>query len=218
MALSSSTPGRICHTLFARFAPQLAPVTETEFFDCYWEKSADMWQMMVDGVIDGETAALYGYSHVLRRLGQNPNLGPAMLNAWREIVLEEAIPFVDAYTVLAAVRQKYTTGILSNGFTTLQRQKIDKYNLADYVDFTLISEEVGYHKPDKRIFLKALQLAGSARPEETLYIGDDPKSDVAGARAAGLTPIFINTNHNADLVAGVVQIGTLSELLPLLNL
>jgi HAD superfamily hydrolase (TIGR01549 family) len=209
---------QICQTLFAEFAAQLAPATEEEFFDCYWEKSMDMWHMMVDGVIDGETAAVYGYANTLRQLGQDPGLGEAMLHAWRKIVLEEAVPFEDTYRVLDAVRQKYTTGILSNGFTILQRQKITKYNLADYVDFTLISEEAGCHKPDKQIFFKALKLAGPARPDEALYIGDNPEADIIGARSAGLTPIFINTNNYADPPAGVVQINTLSELLPLLNL
>ena len=51
---------RVCEVLFAHFADALAPVTEEEFFECYWSKSVDMWYMMVDGVLDGDSAAKYG--------------------------------------------------------------------------------------------------------------------------------------------------------------
>jgi HAD superfamily hydrolase (TIGR01549 family) len=169
-------------------------------------------------VLDGKTAGNYAYINTLRSLGQDVRLVEAMLPYWVELVLEEAIPFEDTFTVLEAIRQKYRTGILTNGFIELQSQKIKKYNLGDYVDFTLISEEAGYHKPDERVFLEALKLAGNISPYETIYIGDNLINDVRGAWKAGLTPIFINTKDNLEPPEGVVKIRRLSELLPLLGL
>ncbi|GAB4424693.1 MAG: HAD-IA family hydrolase [Anaerolineae bacterium] len=209
----------ICRRLFEVFADRLAPVTLDEFYACYWEKSVDMWHMMVDGVLDGETAARYGYANTLRQLQLDESLAVPMLNRWRELVLEEAVPFDDTYTVLKAVGRKYTTGILTNGFTVLQRQKIDKYNLADYVDFTLVSEEAGCHKPDPQVFRQALACANSAAPEETIYVGDNLVADVEGALLAGITPIFMNAKNNAEMPPkGVLTIRRLSDLLTLLNL
>ncbi len=208
----------LCEKLFEKFAKALAPVTQQEFFDCFWLKSADMWYMMVDGVLDGHTAARYGYANALRTLEQDVNLAEPMLNYWVELVLEEAIPFDDTFEVLNRVRQAYTTGILTNGFIHLQRQKIERYNLAEYVDFLLVSEEVGFHKPDKRIFWEALKMAGDVSPEETLYVGDNLEADIDGALGARLTPIFINVKDNLEPPDGVVKIKKLSELLTLLGL
>ncbi len=207
---------KICEALFARFAKTLAPVTEEEFFDCFWSRNYDMWYMMVDGVLDGNTAAKYSYANTLRALGQDVNLAESMLNYWVELVLEEAIPFDDTFTVLDALRQKYTTGILTNGFIHLQRQKIERYNLAAHVGFSLVSEEAGYHKPDKRLFWEALKLAGDASPKETLYVGDNLEADIEGALEAGLMPIFINVEDNLESPNGVVKIKKLDELLILL--
>jgi 5'-nucleotidase len=208
---------RICETLYDRFASRLEPVSVDAFFDLYWTKSTDMWHMMVDGVVDGEVAATYGFANTLRALGLAPALAEPMLNTWRELVLEEAVPFKDTYQVLSAVRKQYTTGILTNGFTVLQRQKINKYRLAEYVDFTLVSEEVGYHKPDARVFLEALKMAGNTPPAETLYVGDNPITDIQGAISAGLTPVFINIRNKAEVPDNVLQISRLSDLLPMLK-
>jgi HAD superfamily hydrolase (TIGR01549 family) len=209
---------QICQELYAKFAQQLAPVTVDEFFDLYWTKSADMWHMMVDGIIDGELAARYGYANTLRTLGLDENLAEPMLIAWRDMVLEEAVPFEDTYNVLDAVRKTHKTGILTNGFQVLQRLKINKYRLADHVDFTLVSEEAGYHKPDPRIFEQALGLADCALPAETLYVGDNPVTDIQGALNAGITPILMNAKNIIDPPSDVIKISRLTELLDLLGL
>jgi len=209
---------RICRELFNQFAEQLKPVTTEDFFDSYWTKCTDMWYMMVDGIIDGETAAIYGYVNTLRAVGGDVLLAEPMLTRWRKLVLKEAVPFNDAFSVLDVVGQKYNTGILTNGFTILQRKKIEKHKFDSYVDFTLVSEEAGYHKPDKRVFFEALKLAGNALPQETLYVGDNPVADVEGALSAGLTPIFLNVGDDIEPPEGVTKIKTLSALLDLLDL
>lgn len=209
---------RVCEALFEPFAAELSPITQEEFFDCFWPKSEDMWYMMVDGVLDGDTAARYSYVNTLRALGQDVNLAEPMLNYWAELVLNEAVPFEDTFTVLKAVKQKYTTGILTNGFIHLQRRKIEKYNFEAFVDFTLVSEEAGYHKPDRRVFFQALKMAGDKLPAEVLYIGDNLEADIKGALGAGLTPVFMDIKNNQTPPDGVVKIQRLSQLLSLLKL
>lgn len=209
---------RVCEALFEPFSADLSPLTCEEFFDCYWQKSEDMWYMMVDGVLDGDTAARYGYANTLRALGQDINLAEPMLNYWIDLVLNEAVPFKDTVEVLETVGQKYTTGILTNGFIDLQRRKIEKYNLEAYVDFTLVSEEAGYHKPDKQVFQQALKMAGDVSPGEVLYVGDNLEADIKGALGAGLIPVFMDAKNKQQPPNGVIKIQRLSELLSLLNL
>lgn len=207
---------QITRALFDRFAGALAPVTHDEFYELFWSKNEDMWYMMVDGVLDGDTAARYSYVNTLRALGRDTGLAGAMADYWVELVLDEAAPFEDTFTVLDALRPHFTTGILTNGFTTLQRGKINRYGLAAHVDFTLVSEEAGYHKPDRRVFLKALEMAG-AGPEQTLYVGDNLVADIQGARQAGLQPILVDPQDDLTPPNGVPKIRRLSELLTLLG-
>jgi putative hydrolase of the HAD superfamily len=53
------------------------------------------------------------------------------------------------------------------------------------------STVVGAAKPDPRIFEIALERAGST-PGATVHVGDTLINDVAGARAAGITPIHFD--------------------------
>lgn len=99
--------------------------------------------------------------------------------------------FEEAVEVVNTVRRNAHVGMITNGPTIIQRDKIARLEIADLFPFILISEEVGFWKPDPAIFLRALELAG-AEAAETVYIGDSPTSDVAGARAAGITPIWMN--------------------------
>lgn len=208
---------QLTETLFARFADQLAPLTHDEFFECFWPRNEDMWYMMVDGVLSGDMAAKYSYVNTLRALKKDTALAEAMVNCWNELVLEEAIPFEDTLAVLSAVRAKYRVGILTNGFTTLQRGKIKRHRLDQHVDFTLVSEEAGYHKPDKRLFLAALELAGGVAPGQVLYVGDSLIADIQGAQNAGLWPIFMSPGEG-NCPEGIITIRQLSELRTLLKL
>ena len=55
------------------------------------------------------------------------------------------------------------------------------------------SHVVGVAKPDPRIFEVALARAGAGiRPSEVVHVGDMLSTDVAGARAAGITPIHFD--------------------------
>lgn len=49
-----------------------------------------------------------------------------------------------------------STAIVTNGSTLRQKAKISSTNLNNCFDTVIISEEVGYRKPDKRIFELAL--------------------------------------------------------------
>ena len=209
---------QITDALFAKFRDALLPLSSDEFFAVFWPKNVDMWMMMLDGVIDGETAQVYSYINTLRALEKDPALGPQMSDYWLHLVLEEAVPFDETPLVLKRARARYTTGIVTNGFTITQQAKIKKYALAEQVDFCLISEEIGFHKPDARIFEHALQKAGNLLPEQAVFVGDNLDADIRGALNAGLQPIFINPADDQLPPEGVIKIKHLKDLLPLLNL
>lgn len=78
------------------------------------------------------------------------------------------------------------------------------------VDFTVMSYDVGYEKPDKRIFDAADEVAAmttktSASEEEwrKVYIGDEYEKDVVGAIDAGWNAVLIDRDttrgrHDVD--------------------
>lgn len=200
-----------------RFERELYPVTADAFFETYWSKNVDLWYMMMDGIIDGNTAQLYSYINTLRTLEKDTNLAPQMADAWLDIVLSEVVLFDDTLSVLEALRSHFSLGIVTNGFSHIQRAKLNHFQLDNWVDFSLVSEEEKSHKPDTRIFEIALEKAGNIAPHEAVFVGDNPNTDIKGAIDAGIHAVFIATN-GATPPANVPSINRLSDLFSLLVL
>jgi putative hydrolase of the HAD superfamily len=102
--------------------------------------------------------------------------------------------FADAVEMLRSTRAALPgrrIGLITNGPAEVQRDKIALLDLAQHVDFAIISGEFGVAKPDPAIFAEGLRL-GRASVEETVFIGDSPEFDVLGARAFGLRAIWMN--------------------------
>jgi len=180
----------LCCEVFARFEEQLRPISCQQFWDTFWPKSNDMWYMMTDGVLNGDVAHLYSFVNTLRALGAKVELGSQLLECWEEHIVAATRPSADAHLVLDQLRAAgLRLGIVTNGYTRLQRRKARRHGLDRAVDFLLVSEEAGAHKPEPAIFDLALARAG-VPADQALFVGDTLESDIMGARNAGLHAIL----------------------------
>ncbi|MGB9686367.1 MAG: HAD family hydrolase [Rectinema subterraneum] len=118
----------------------------------------------------------------------------SILDAWfKEWKSKESewFAYSHVFEVLDALLKKgYRLGIISN-WDLSARSVLAKCGLEGYFDTIVISSEVGYAKPDRRIFISALQLAG-VEPSNCLYIGDNYYDDVVGASSVGMKYLIIN--------------------------
>ena len=80
---------------------------------------------------------------------------------------------------------------MSNNLFDEQREKLEECGLAPFVDALVVSERVGVSKPDPAIFVAALD-ALQRRAGDAVMVGDSWSADIAGARAAGIHPIWFN--------------------------
>jgi len=101
-------------------------------------------------------------------------------------------PFEDAIETVAWLR---TSGcrlaLLTNGSSHLQRKKIDRFGLADFFDLILIEGEVGFGKPDPRVYMRALDELAVA-PHDAWMVGDNLEWDVAEPQRQGIYGIWID--------------------------
>jgi putative hydrolase of the HAD superfamily len=99
----------------------------------------------------------------------------------------------DVLEVLPELRRRAgATGLVTNGASQTQRDKIAVTGLAGCLDVIMISGEAGSAKPDPEIFDLALSKL-AVPPEAAWHVGDSLGADIAGARNAGLAEaIWIN--------------------------
>ena len=86
---------------------------------------------------------------------------------------------------------KIPFAIFSNGWKKLQEAKAKAIGFPNRV---LTSEEIGKWKPNPEAFQEAVTRLGYSL-ESTLYIGDSPENDVAGAKNAGMPACWFNPEH-----------------------
>lgn len=87
--------------------------------------------------------------------------------------------------------QRYALGVITNGNDAIQRRKFGYLGLEDYFSVFVSSERAGCFKPEPAIFELALAEAGVAAGE-AVFVGDTPSVDIAGARAAGMRPVWLS--------------------------
>ena len=95
--------------------------------------------------------------------------------------------------------------------------KLHHCELFDLIDSITISEEVGYAKPDVRIFETALTRV-ECKPEETMMIGDSWENDILGARAAGIQGVWYNCYSTQPPDKSVPEIRSLEDSNAILRL
>lgn len=128
-------------------------------------------------------------------------------------------PIAGALETVAELRRRgVRLALVTNGSAADQRAKISRHAVESRFDTVLVEGEVGFGKPDGRIFQLALERLDAA-PAEAWMIGDDLGWDIAGAQAVGIHSIWARDHA---LSSGAVEtasvkpdrtVGTIVELL-----
>jgi putative hydrolase of the HAD superfamily len=128
------------------------------------------------------------------------------LNATMKFIL-----FDDVRTTLQALKaQGLKLGLLTNLQSEVNSICRD-LGIANYLDFTVTSVEVGADKPQPPIFLKALQLA-HVNAAEAIHVGDQYQNDVLGARKVGISPILLDRADYYAEITDCPRIHSLTEV------
>jgi putative hydrolase of the HAD superfamily len=81
--------------------------------------------------------------------------------------------------------------LLTNGAGPAQRKKIVRFGLSGLFDAILVEGELGYGKPDERVFRAALERL-AVEPCDAWMIGDNLEWDVAAPQRLGIFAIWID--------------------------
>jgi putative hydrolase of the HAD superfamily len=122
--------------------------------------------------------------------------------------LQRLLP--DALEVLVRLKSGHKLGLLTNGAPDLQREKLAASGLGLHFDAVAVSGEHGIGKPRPEIFQILLEQLG-VEAREAVMIGNSLERDIAGARNAGIVPIWIRV-AGAEEQAEVEPAATISGL------
>lgn len=122
--------------------------------------------------------------------------------------------YEETFQTLAELKDQVKLLLLTNGCPALQQEKLDGVpDLSPFFDEIIISGSFGKGKPDPSIFEHALSLL-EVSPSETLMVGDKLTTDIKGALAAGIHPVWVNRDGKTrtDEIVPEFEIKHLTEL------
>lgn len=135
-------------------------------------------------------------------------------NAFSHSMASLCQPLEGATTLLNLLKGKVKLGIITNGFKDLLEVRLERHGWSDHFDIKVISEILGFAKPQKGIFDHAFSLMGNPARDKILMIGDNFDSDILGGINAGIDTCWLNP-HNKIATENLIpnyQVTSLLEL------
>jgi len=115
----------------------------------------------------------------LRGLGRpNDELADAIADDFSAERDKEVAPIRGAIETVHGLRSlRLCVGLITNGESAMQRGKLTRFGMQGLFDIILIEGELGFGKPEARVFELALERSGTI-PEQTWMVGDRPHWDI----------------------------------------
>ncbi len=158
----------------------------SEIWQAYWPQVEEQWTL---GRLSGAAVSLEAWRRTLGTCGYDESLAPLA-----RATLARNMPvrlFDDVHDVLGGLGTRLPIALVTNGAADTQREALGVVGIEHYFAAVVISGEVGLAKPDPAIFRVALEEV-RLEPEGVWHVGDSLITDVAGAKAAGLTAVWLN--------------------------
>lgn len=117
--------------------------------------------------------------------------------------------------VLTQLSPQYLMAAVSDGQSAWAMPELYGVGLSGYFEPVIVSGDLGFRKPDVRIFRLALDGLGMG-PQEVLFVGNDMYRDIFGAQQLGIKTVFFRSNQGEQYREGVAAdyiIYTFPELL-----
>lgn len=111
-------------------------------------------------------------------------------------------PFHGVKELLTELNSRFRLGLLSDGLLAVQERKLEALGIGGHFDAVIFSDRWGRDswKPSSRPFLALVDALG-VKPEEAVYVGDNPAKDFIACRRLGMQSIWLRQSSGiyADL-------------------
>ena len=124
-----------------------------------------------------------------------------------------------AEAVLGRLFGRTRMALLTNGFAEVQRTRLDHSGLGRFFEVVIISDEVGFAKPDPRIYDASFEAMGNPSKASVLMVGDSLTSDMQGGMNYNIDTCWFNPNGKPNTLDRdpTFEIRSLDELAKLVQ-
>ncbi|MFZ5970862.1 MAG: YjjG family noncanonical pyrimidine nucleotidase [Bacteroidota bacterium] len=171
---------------------QLGTAPFSQFYQHFVRVNTHIWHQYDRGEIHRDVIRNERFHRVFKEAGlDNYDLSLQFSADYIEESPRKSALVPHALEILQYLKEKYPLVIITNGFEEIQGTKLKSSGITHYFDGVVTSARAGHKKPAKEIFEFALKEHGF-QSHETIMVGDNLTTDIAGARNAAIDQVFFN--------------------------
>ncbi len=160
------------------------------------------------------------FGEIMERYGTGPYARQAVVDAamlFRSLTMRRFGLFPHVAETLAHLKERYHVGLVSDAQWVFTEPEMRMLGLDRFFEAILLSSRFGYKKPDTRLFREAMRRVG-VKPEESVYIGDNPPKDLVGSKSVGMKFILFQSEwRECEGFAPDAWLGHYADLPPILD-
>ena len=131
----------------------------------------------------------------LNNLGCNASTDDARIKTALNVFFQDYVDSLElrpyAKKLIKRIKENCKLGLVSNfTYAPVIYASLRKMGINQFFDAVLVSDENGWRKPHKQIFLEALRKL-QVTAEKAVFIGDSPLEDIKGAKEIGVKTVFV---------------------------
>lgn len=190
-------------------------VAFSDFLKIYKQKNDELWGLYRLGEVQKNELRQERFNRAFQHFGySDAKLALKFNDDYVHTSSSKTNLLPHAKEILTYLDGNYRLHVITNGFVEAQNAKLDNCDLRKYFQEIIISDGLGYKKPDKRIFHHAMKKA-AAKSANSLMVGDDYGPDVLGAKGVGMDQVYLNeqTNQSNEATYTIRSLAELKEII-----
>lgn len=189
--------------IYEQFGLAESNMTERKFLKTFYQVNDQLWKKYNKKLVDREYIKTQRFKEIFSKLGIDGDQSNAASDYYISHCSKKTHLMPDALMALNYLFEKYELHIITNGFLHAQNEKLKNTGIAKYFKVVTTSECADARKPDSDIFEYSLNQAGATQ-SNSVMIGDNPLTDIYGARKHGLKTVFYDPSGKKRSLADYV--------------
>ena len=188
----------------------------TEKYNRYSAINHSLWRLAENQIMRREDVQCQRFIDFFAELNKTVN-GEDANRVFQDSLAKQAWLIPEATDVCRILSKNHILAIITNGIADTQYQRLNTSAISCFFSEIIVSEAVGFEKPNVLFFKKAFDLLHFYDTSKMLVVGDSLTSDIRGARNVGIDSCWYNPNKQLP-VADCQPTYIISELKELLTI
>lgn len=193
------------------------PYTE-ERYRMYSSINLGYWKMLEKKRTTKEELVIRRYQDYLDRIGRHDLCAQDLNNTYIARLGSYCFLFPESLPLCRELSEKYTLLLVTNGVYSTQVSRFNQCAIKPYFKEMIVSEKIGFTKPDHRYFEYIFQKYAISDKAQALIIGDSLTADIKGGRDYGIDTCYYNpSGTSVPPDTCTYEISQLTDLLRVLD-